>query len=99
MLCNLHCLKSRLGLLRNKISTAQQPEPRHDSLSYVTFLFSEWGIITIEILIIADYHSFSGPNVCLARLQMELCRAEIYLQPANTKSQHFGVSLKFLVCD
>ena len=21
------------------------------------------------------YHSFSGPNVCLARLQMELCRA------------------------
>ena len=22
-----------------------------------------------------NYHSFSGPNVCLARLQMELCRA------------------------
>ena len=21
------------------------------------------------------YHSFSGPNVCLSRLQMELCRA------------------------
>ena len=21
------------------------------------------------------YHSFTGPNVCLARLQMELCRA------------------------
>ena len=39
LLCNLHCLKSRLGLLGNKISTAQQPEPRHDSLSYVTFLF------------------------------------------------------------
>ena len=25
--------------------------------------------------IFANYHSFSGPNVCLARLQMELCRA------------------------
>ena len=24
---------------------------------------------------ILNYHSFSGPNVCLARLQMELCRA------------------------
>ena len=24
---------------------------------------------------IKNYHSFSGPNVCLARLQMELCRA------------------------
>ena len=22
-----------------------------------------------------NYHSFSGPNVCLAQLQMELCRA------------------------
>ena len=22
-----------------------------------------------------NYHSFSGPNVCLAPLQMELCRA------------------------
>ena len=24
---------------------------------------------------IMNYHSFSGPNVCLAWLQMELCRA------------------------
>ena len=29
----------------------------------------------------SNYHSFSGPNVCLARLQMELCRA------ANIKSK------------
>ena len=26
-------------------------------------------------------------------------RPQIYLQPANIKSQHFGVSLKFLVCN
>ena len=45
------------------------------------------------------YHSFRGPNVCLARLQIELCRAANYLQPAKIKSQHFGVSLKFLVCN
>ena len=40
------------------------------------------------------YHSFSGLNVCLAWLQMELCRAA-----AKIKSQYFGVSLKFLVCN
>ena len=28
ILCNLCCLKTRLGLLCNKSSTAQQPEPR-----------------------------------------------------------------------
>ena len=28
MLCNLRCLKARLRLLCNKLSTAQQPEPR-----------------------------------------------------------------------
>ena len=41
------------------------------------------------------YYSFSGPNVCLARLQMELCWAA----NAKIKSQHFGVSLKFLACN
>ena len=45
-----------------------------------------------------NYHSFIGPNVCLARLQMELAGPQIYLQPAKIKSQHLGVSLKFLVC-
>ena len=44
------------------------------------------------------YHSFSGPDICLARLQMELRRPQIYLQPAKIISRHFGVSLKFLVC-
>ena len=43
---------------------------------------------------ILNYHSFSGPNVCLARMQMELCRAA-NIFAAKIKSQHFGVSLKF----
>ena len=45
MLCNLRCLKVRLRLLCNKLSTAQQPEPRLNSVIYVTFVFSEWCII------------------------------------------------------
>ena len=28
-----------------------------------------------KLHITPNYHSFSGPNVCLAQLQMELCRA------------------------
>ena len=42
LLCNLHCLKARLRQLCNKLSAAQQPEPRFKTLNYVTFLFSEW---------------------------------------------------------
>ena len=37
------------------------------------------------------YHSFSGPNVCLARLQMELCRAaNIFAAHQNQKSAFWG---------
>ena len=32
-------------------------------------------VFSIEGKVMLYYHSFSGPNVCLARLQMELCRA------------------------
>ena len=39
------------------------------------------------------YYSFSRPNVCLARLQMELC------SPLKSKVSIFGASLKFLVCN
>ena len=45
ILCNLRCLKARLRLPCNKLSTAQQLEPRFKTvLSYVTFLFSKWRI-------------------------------------------------------
>ena len=35
------------------------------------------GLIHLHLYqnLMSYYHSFSGPNVCLARLQMELCRA------------------------
>ena len=46
-----------------------------------------------------DYHSFSGPNVCLARLQINFAGPQIYLQPAKIRSQHFRVLLNFLVCN
>ena len=46
-----------------------------------------------------NYRSFSGPNVCLALLQMNFAGPQIYLQPAKIKCQHFGLSLKFLVCN
>ena len=39
------------------------------------------------------YHSFSGPNVYFAWLQMELCRAakwQIYLQPLKSKVSILG---------
>ena len=46
----------------------------------------------VEIEINGNYHSLSEPNACLARLQMELCRA------ANIKSKvSIWGSLKFLV--
>ena len=44
---------------------------------------------------ITEYHSFSEPNVCLAQLQINLCRAA----KAKTQSKHFWVSLKCLVCN
>ena len=60
---------------------------------------TESGRSESEAFVIDDYHSFSEPNICLARLQMELCRPQIYLLPAEIKTLHFGVSLKFLVCN
>ena len=39
---NLRCLKARLRLLCNKLSTAQQPEPRFKAVGNVTFISSEW---------------------------------------------------------
>ena len=45
MLCNLRCLKVRLRMLCNKLSMVQQSGTSfQDSLTYVTFLFSEWRI-------------------------------------------------------
>ena len=32
-------------------------------------------------------------------VKWNFARPQIYLQPAEIKSQHFGVSLKFLVCN
>ena len=71
----------------------------------ISLLFSDDGNIFWEhtktnLELNKHYHSFSEQSVCLVQLQTELCQAaNIYLQPAKIKSQHFGVSLKFLVCN
>ena len=45
MLCNLHCLEARLRLLCNKYQQHSSLNGSfHNSLSYVTYLFSEWRI-------------------------------------------------------
>ena len=48
---------------------------------------------------IHHYHSFSRPNVCLERFQMDFAGPQIYLQPAEIESHHSEVSLKFFVCN
>ena len=56
MLCYLCCMNTRLRLLRNRSSTAHQPEPRFKTaLSYVTLLFSEWHIETNFSLFFLSY--------------------------------------------
>ena len=38
-------------------------------------VFTGDNVTSLALQSIIYYHSFSGPNVCLARFQMELCRA------------------------
>ena len=47
MLCNLYCLKVRLRLLCNELSTASSLNLVLRQLSYVNILFSEWRIETV----------------------------------------------------
>ena len=47
---------------------------------------------------IGHYDSFSEPNVWHG-FKWSFAVPQIYLQPAKIKRQHFGVSLKFLVCN
>ena len=41
----------------------------------------------------------AGQTYVLHGCKWNFAGPQMYLQPAETKSQHFGVSLKFLVCN
>ena len=63
---------------------------------YPVFDMSEFDCIFIEWLNGIE-HSSSEPDVCMTRLQMELCRAaNRKLQPAKFQSQHFPYVIKIV---
>ena len=45
------------------------------------------------------YHSLAGQTYVWHGCKSNLAGPQIYLQPAKIKTQHFGVWLKFLVCN
>ena len=65
ILCNLHCLKTRLRPLYNKSSTGTAAWTSfQNSLSYVTFLFSKWRIWLnlLKILFSLSFFFLSFPS-------------------------------------
>ena len=55
MLCNLCCLKTRLRLLCNKSSTAQQPEPRFETAEVMKHTYFRNGVLDPISLVIPNY--------------------------------------------
>ena len=47
ILNNLSCLKTRFRLLRNKLSTAQQPEPRFKTVLVMQRIYFQNGVLAI----------------------------------------------------
>ena len=56
------------------------------------------GILLVAIIRVIVTH-LEGQTYVWQGCKWNFAGPQIYLQPAETKSQHFGVSLKFLVCN
>ena len=63
MLCNLSCLKARFRLLRNTLSTSQQPEPRFKTAKVMWRFYFRNGVSMIRTL-----NSNEGSEVKYSRL-------------------------------